>query len=169
MELPFPESRELCVGRPSALVRPLPTHQKPPADTDPGLCWVRAIEGESEAPPRPPGRKGALRAWPQDDTTLNNFAAEFCNGHPLSTGKGRGVLQPPQRVIVANAMPEGYQPGYGHLLDPEGLSLQQAILEAWRAGSECRPQSPLGSNLSSSAWLGTLGKSLPPSGSQLFL
>lgn len=63
---------------------------KLPADSHPILSRVRAMEGESEqsALPRLPGRKEAPRAWPQDDTTLNNFSAEFCNGHPLSTGKG---------------------------------------------------------------------------------
>lgn len=84
---------------------------KAPADPHPSFSQVRAMEGESAelAPPRPPGRKEAPRAWPQDDTTLNNFSAEFCNGHPLSTGEGSGILQPPQQVSVADAKPEAYQ------------------------------------------------------------
>lgn len=87
MKLPFPES-----GGPSAQVQLLPTFRKPLAGPRPSFSQVRAMEGESEesAPPRPLGRKGAPKAWPQDDTTLNNFSAEFCNGHPLSTGEGVG-------------------------------------------------------------------------------
>lgn len=68
------------------------------------------MEGKHEelAPPRSLSRKGAPRAWPQDDTTLNNFSTEFCNGYPLSTGEGGEILQPPQWVIVADARPEAY-------------------------------------------------------------
>lgn len=93
MELPFPESGGLWVDPVAGSVLcPLP--ESPMLTPTPASPGVRVVKGESEesAPPRPLGRKGAPRAWPQDDTTLNNFSAEFCNGHPLSASEGSGVL-----------------------------------------------------------------------------
>lgn len=95
----------------------------------------QGMEGESEhlAPPRPPGRKGVPRAWPQGDTTVNNFATEFCNGHSLSTAKASGILQPSQRVIWLMPGQRDMGPSHGHLLDPQGLTLQPSRAEpSWR-------------------------------------
>lgn len=78
LEPSFPESGELWVGPgPRCALCPFP--ESPlltPSPPQPLLGQGMEGESENSAPPRPPGRKGAPRAWPQGDTTFNNFAAE---------------------------------------------------------------------------------------------